>query len=457
MTASIYIETAGCAFNASDGEVMAGVLRKSGFTIVPSPEASDLILLNTCTVKDRTFLNFRKRLDELRGKGAGPEDEASPSGSPARPPARTPKPMVVAGCIPKAYEGTDLLRDVSTMGPDQVSRVAEVVRETLRGRLIHATGGDHRSRRLGLPLLRRNPIIEILPIARGCRSACTFCQTRLARGRLSSFSPDEILNQARRALDDGVREFWVTGQDTGAYGYDIDVALPHLLQRLLDLEGDFRVRLGMTSPQWVAQRLEEYLEVFEHPKMFRFIHVPIQSGSDRVLRHMKRDGNVAQLEAIHDAFTARFPDSTFMTDIIVGYPTETEEDFEATLGLLGRLGLPCTNCSKFSPRPGTAAARLAQLPSSTISRRSKRLVALVREIAGRYHRRRIGRRYSVLIDQINADGSRLGRTDAYRPMLLNGDIPLGATIEARVERGEPFRFFGRALEAKSQARGSALI
>ena len=163
---------------------MAGVLAEAGYVIARGAEDADLLILNTCTVKDRTFLEFRKRLARLR----------SPNGAP-------PKPLIVAGCIPKAYQRSDLLSGVSTLGPDTIDRAAEVVRETLRGRIVHDLDREGNSSRPALPTLRRNPIVEILPIAAGCRSACTFCQTRLARGRLQSFSPAEILAQARRALE----------------------------------------------------------------------------------------------------------------------------------------------------------------------------------------------------------------------------------------------------------------
>lgn len=429
MKASIYIETQGCAFNVSDSEAMGGVLAQSGYEIVDSPERADLLVLNTCTVKDRTFLNFRKRLDELR---RGEDGE--------------PRPTIVAGCIPKAHKRSDLFDSVSTLGPDTIDRVSDVVRETLHGRVVHATEADRDiPSRNALPVLRRNPVIEILPIARGCLSSCTFCQTRLARGRLQSFSPEEILAQARRALDEGVREFWVTGQDTGAYGHDIDFPLPRLIGKLLDLRGDFRVRLGMTSPQWVTERLGEYLDLFEHPKMFRFFHVPVQSGSGRVLRAMKREGTVARFEAIHEAFMDRFPDSTFLTDLIAGYPTETDQDFQMTLDLVGRLGLPGTNCSRFSARPGTLAARLPGLHSSVVSERSKRLAAAVRESASRYHALRVGRNYEVLIDRIEKDGARIGRTGAYRSVKLETDAVLGETVEARIVRAGTFSLFGEIV------------
>lgn len=429
MNASVYIETAGCAFNSSDSEVMGGVLARAGYRISQCADDADLLILNTCTVKDRTFLEFRKRLEGLRSSRNGGD----------------PKRVVVAGCIPKAYRTSDLLRGVSTVGPESIGRIDEVARETLRGATVQYLEDLDGKMRPSLPVRRRNPVIEILAIQRGCLSACTFCHTRLARGRLLSYSPREILNQARRALDEGVREFWVTGQDTGTYGRDIGTRLPDLVEELLQLRGDFRVRMGMTSPQWVSEQLDDYLRLFEHPKMFRFFHVPIQSGSDRVLREMKREGTVAAFEEIHRSFIERFPDSTFLTDIIVGYPSETEADFERTLEMIERLRLPGSNISKFSARPGTAAARLEAHHSSVVARRSKALTALVRELAADYHRARIGRHYSVLVDQIRADGGRLGRTDSYRNVLLDSPCELGDRRDVEIVEAGTFSLKGRGV------------
>lgn len=207
--------------------------------------------------------------------------------------------------------------------------------------------------------------------------------------------------------------------------------------------------MGMTSPQWVSEQLDDYLRLFDHPKMFRFFHVPIQSGSDRVLREMKREGRVAAFEEIHRSFTERFPDSTFLTDIIVGYPTETEADFDRTLEMIERLRLPGSNISKFSARPGTAAARLDAHHSSVVAQRSKALTALVRNLAADYHAARIGRRYSVLVNQIRPDGKRLGRTDAYRNVMLDSPCELGDRLDVEIIEAGTFSLKGREAAEKA--------
>lgn len=441
MEASIYIETAGCAFNAADGEAMAGVLSRAGYRLERDPGSADLVILNTCTVKDRTFLNFRRRLEQL---GHTPDSPGGPA-------------LVVAGCIPPAYARTSLLDSVSTLDPDSIDRVGEVVRDTLRGRVVHARASAPLRSRPGLPTVRRNPVVEILPIARGCLSACAFCQTRISRGKLFSFSLSEIVDRARQGLDEGVRELWVTGQDTGTWGMDAGSSLPELLRAMLELRGDFRIRLGMTSPQWVTPRLGEYLDIFDHPKMFRFFHVPVQSGSDAVLRRMKREGPVRDFEAIHAAFIGRCPDGTFLTDLIAGFPGESEADFGETLALVERLGLPGANVSRFSPRPGTASVRMSPVEPAIIKRRTKTLMEKVRAMAASFHAARIGERRRVLIDQHREDGRSQGRTEAYRPVLFEESLPLGSWVEAELTGASDFSFRGEVIEAGRVSQEAPLV
>ncbi len=419
MSNKVYIETYGCSFNVADGEAMAGVLDRAGHRLVDQPDAADVIILNTCTVKDRTFRNFEKRFRGLR--------EAARSGSGPQ--------VVLAGCIPKAHERSDMFEGVSSIGPDTIDRLDEVVRETAAGRvaqrLRRSSNEPAEPDRLRLPSLRRNPLVEVLPISSGCMSACGFCQTRLARGRLRSFPPGDILRKVHQAVEEGVREIWLTSQDTGAYGKDCDWPLPRLLRRICEIEGDFRVRLGMSSPQWIEQDLEAYLDAFEHPRMFRFLHVPVQSGSRRVLEEMRRGHGVGEFERVCDGFRARFPDACLMTDVIAGFPTERDEDFEATLDLLARVRPAAVNRSKFSPRPGTAAARLRALPDHVLTERSRRLDATVRGLAHAYHRQWVGRSERVLTFEYKNERTTLAHNRCWRPVVLEGRHALAQWVEVQ--------------------------
>lgn len=431
--ASIFIETYGCSFNAADEEAMAGVLEAAGYRIAAHPADADLIILNTCTVKDRTFLEFEKRLHALREDarlGTGPR-------------------LVVAGCIPRAYAGAGLLEGISTLGPDTIAQAPEVVAATLEGRVVQLVRGNGAA--AGRPLLpsrRRNPAIEILPIARGCRSACAFCQTRLARGRLVSFRPGDLIERARRAIGEGARQIWLTAQDTGAYGAESgDITLPQLLGRLCALEGDFMIRLGMSSPHWIYARLAEYLDALAHPRMFQFLHVPVQSGSDAVLRAMHREGTAAEFIDIADAFHARFPDATLMTDIIAGFPGESAEDFAATLALLERAAPAAVNRSRFSARPATPAATLSPPPGRVVSERMALLNESARRLARAFHHRQLGRRERVLTAESPRPGRTIAHTRAWRPVDLAGEWPLGIWLDVEIHAAADYHLQGRVSPA----------
>lgn len=408
----VHIETYGCAFNVADGESMAAILELEGYQIADRADAADAVVLNTCTVKNKTWNDFKKRLGELRS-GAN-------NGGPK---------IVLAGCIPRAHEHDPLIADLPAIGPDTIHRIGEVVGEALAGNAPKHVRWNKKERELEtralLPSRRRNPLVEILPISRGCLSACSFCQTRLARGKLKSFRRADLLERARRAIDDGVREIWLTSQDAGAWGQDSGDSLPDLLHQLCEIKGDFRIRLGMSSPNWIYEKLSDYLDALTHEKMFKFLHAPVQSGSDRVLAHMKREGTAAQFEEVACAFTARFPEGTFMTDLIVGYPTETDEDFEQTLQLIERCGIGMVNRSRYSRRPGTSAATLPSLPSDVVLDRSVRLEKLVRGIARVWHQKLVGKTERVLTAEQRGKTT-LAHNEAYRPVFIEGILPLGA-------------------------------
>ncbi len=429
---AVYLETYGCAFNQADSEAMAGVLTQAGHLLTREAALADVIILNTCTVKDRTYLNFEKRLRELKA-------QAQLGG------AR----LVVAGCIPKAQAQTELLQGISLMGPDMIGRAAEVVEQTVAGQIrvaLRPQGQDDQPARTSLPTHRANPIIEILPIARGCLSVCTFCQTRLARGPLVSFRPGDLLEKARQAIADGVKEIWITAQDTGAYGQDCNYPLPRLLRNICSLDGDFMVRLGMSSPHWILIHLDEFLDVLAHPKMFQFLHLPVQTGSERVLLEMRRHHTVEQFEQVAQAFQNRFPDGCMMTDIIAGYPTETEADFEATLAMLQRVKPAATNRSKYSSRPGTAAARLSPLPASVLTNRSLRLMDVSHRLGRQYHQTWVGRHDRVLVDD-EKKGTMIAHNRSYRPVILTGQHPKGVWLDIAYAQAANYHLHARPIHS----------
>jgi MiaB/RimO family radical SAM methylthiotransferase len=296
-----------------------------------------------------------------------------------------------------------------------------------------------------MPHRRRNPAVEIIPISQGCLGDCTFCQTVLARGRLRSYPEEAILARVRSAVGDGVRFIWLTSQDCGAYGLDSGTNLPRLLRRVADEPGDFRVRVGMANPDLVKLYLPEFVEAMSLPPILKFAHIPVQAGSDRVLGDMGRLYAADDFRRIADALRNRIPGITLATDLIVGFPTEGESDFEATLQLVRDTRPPVINRSRYSARPGTRAARLPLLPSAAVSARSKRLYGLARGIAQAELAGLVGSEVECLAEDQPQPGVTMFRTDAYQPVIVTESHPPGTRQRILVTSVAGFHAEGRTI------------
>jgi MiaB/RimO family radical SAM methylthiotransferase len=252
----------------------------------------------------------------------------------------------------------------------------------------------------------------------------------------------------QRDLAAGAKEFWVTSQDTACYGRDIGTNLAALLNASGDVEGDFRVRVGMMTPSMVTDILDELIAAFENSKIFKFVHLPVQSGDNRVLKRMRRFYTVQDFKEIVDAFRTAFPDVTLATDIICGFPGETQEAFENTLKLIGEVKPDIVNVSKFFARPRTAAAEMhdAFLESAEIKRRSTEAAKLVKRISLERNQRWVGWSGEVLVDEKGkVPGSWIGRNFAYKPVTLKSSTDLlGKTLQVKVVKAFPTYLAGTA-------------
>ncbi|GBG77947.1 hypothetical protein CBR_g25878 [Chara braunii] len=305
----------------SDSEYMSGQLAEYGYNLVDSPDDADLWVVNTCTVKSPS----QSAMDTLIKKGK-----------------ESKKHLVIAGCVPQGDRGAKELEGLSIVGVQQIHRIVEVVEETLKGnnvRLLVRKGLPS----LDLPKVRRNKYIEIIPINVGCLGACTYCKTKHARGHLGSYPIPVLVNRVRAVIAEGVCEIWLSSEDTGAYGRDIGTNLPELLQALLaelPTDGRTMLRVGMTNPPYILQHLEAIAEILCDARVYAFLHVPVQSGSDAVLKAMNREYTVAEFRQVADTLRNLVPGLHLATDIICGFPGETEEDFEATMALVKEYRFP---------------------------------------------------------------------------------------------------------------------
>jgi len=406
---NIYIQTQGCSLNHSDSEVMAGILKKSKFNIVDKPEQSDLIIFNSCIVKRPTEIAFYKQLEEFQ---------------------KLKKPIIIAGCIPQVKPKK--LRDFSLIGVDQINSIVEVVEETLNNNIVKLLAREN-NKRLNLPKIRKNKIIEIIPICKGCLGECAYCTVKNARGKLISYKSDEILEQALAAVNQGAKELWITAQDTGAYGKDIETNLPKLITKLTKIPGNFKIRVGMMNPNHALTYLDELIEVYKNEKVFKFLHLPVQSGNNDILKLMKRKYTVEEFKQIIKKVREQIPDITIATDIICGFPTETEEQFKDSIRLIEEINPNVINISRFWPRPFTEAEKMEQIHPKETKERSRALTTAFEWTAFKNNKKWIGWEGEVIIDEIGKDNTWVGRNFAYRPIIIKGDYNLGDKVKVKVK------------------------
>eukprot|EP00698_Gefionella_okellyi_P008045 TRINITY_DN1979_c0_g1_i3.p1 TRINITY_DN1979_c0_g1~~TRINITY_DN1979_c0_g1_i3.p1 ORF type:complete len:587 (+),score=84.39 TRINITY_DN1979_c0_g1_i3:68-1762(+) len=429
---TVYVKTYGCSHNVSDGEYMAGLLADYGYKITSDFENADCYLINSCTVKNPsqdTFVNLVHRAKSLS------------------------KPVVVSGCVPQGDPKNSEWDGLSVIGTQQIGRVVEVVEEALRGNAVQLLGRSKRDKpSLDMPKIRKNRFIEIIPINLGCLNACTYCKTKHARGNLNSYRIDEILARAKSVLDEGVRELRITSEDTGAYGRDIDTNIVELLKRLAKLVEQYEgamLRVGMTNPPYIMEHLDGMAEVLNMPSVYSFLHIPVQAGSDRVLDLMKREYTVSQFQEVVDVLRARVPNITIATDIICGFPGETDEEFQATLALCEQYKFSVLNISQFYPRPGTPAALMKRTATRVVKDRSRMLTRLFDSYSTLQNL--VGTQQRVWITEIATDGHNFaGHTKGYVQVLVDPQYcSMGAVVECEIVSASKFSVVGRVLQASA--------
>ena len=443
----IVVLSQGCAANFGDGEKIARILsRKAEVTFdFPIGTAPEAFYLNICTVKGNSgaLKLLRKAASTYPGV-----------------------PIYITGCAPKDFR-EEAIRAVPKV---QFTTLADLEQAPLfsgvsgnaeqdRTRISNhnVTGSMHHN------ILRESPFVGIVNIEEGCLDACAFCSTHLVKGRLHSFAPNAIVDQVQALVDDGCLEIQLTGQDCACYGFDIGTNLAELTQRILThVNGNYRIRLGMGNPRHVLGYQEALLDCFTDERIYKFIHIPVQSGSERVLKAMNRRHTAQDYAILANEFNKRFSKFTLSTDLIVGYPGETAEDFNDTLNILKETRPTVCNITRFVARPGTAAARLeagntsldaatsnahsAAVPDAVKHERSAILAEAFQQIALENNRKWISDECTVVTEkQGYRSGTTIARNTAYRPVALQGTFPAGTTLRVRITDAEPFALLAEPL------------
>ncbi|MBI4453560.1 tRNA (N(6)-L-threonylcarbamoyladenosine(37)-C(2))-methylthiotransferase [Candidatus Woesearchaeota archaeon] len=437
----ICILTFGCSLNISDSEVMSGLLEKHKFKMVKTVDEADLVIVNSCTVKHATEAHFWNLLNKLKEKN---------------------KLVVIAGCI--AQTDPEKLSEYSLIGTTQLTHIHEIVEETLSGNIVKLIAKELNPR-LNLPKIRKNHIIEIIPICQGCLGNCTYCKTKAARFELISYNKEAIICQAKQAIKDGVKEIWLTAQDTAVYGKDFDsktdtknnttakcnLTIIDLLKELIALKGNFKIRLGMGNPDHIKLYIGQLIPILQNEKMFQFIHIPVQSGNNFILKDMNRKYTIEEFKEIITKLRISIPNITLATDIIVGYPGETDEQFEDSIKLLKEIKPDVLNRSKYCARPKTVAASLPQLPGSLIKDRSRKLSQVFDFIGYEHNKSWLKWQGEILIDEIGKEETEsvVGRNFAYKPVVVenkDGKLKIGDVVKVKIFKVTKYDLRGEIIK-----------
>jgi MiaB/RimO family radical SAM methylthiotransferase len=311
----------------------------------------------------------------------------------------------------------------------------------LRERIIDV-GPDRRSV-FELPTYDGSSRRLVIPVAVGCLGSCSYCIMPISRGRLSSCQPQKISSLFAEAVSKGVKEVYLVAQDLASYGLDIGTSLPALLRELLKHEGDYMIRLGMMEPSTLSVIARELLDLYPDARMYKYLHLPLQSGSDRILQLMNRRYTSDSFVELVDLFRSRV-DVFLATDVIVGFPTETEEDFERTCKVLERISPDKVHVARYALRPFTKAASMPQLSDHVKKERSRVLDFLVKELTLKRNLRYVGKEVEVLLTDIAPKEGLVGRMPDYRPVAVKCDRDmLWKRVTVVIEEAKPHVLLGR--------------
>jgi len=422
--AKLHVITYGCQMNEYDSERLAGLLREHRYELTDSEHEADLILVNTCAIREKAEEKVFSKLGELRAL-----KERKPT-----------LVLGVMGCMAQLQQATVQRRAPYVdlvFGSAAVSRVGELVERARTERRHVLDTGEAPLVKITARPPSADRVRAYVTVMEGCEKHCTFCVVPRTRGRERSHLPEAIVAEVRGLVAEGCREVTLLGQTVNAYGRDLTppTDLPELLSRVNDIDGLARIRFTTSNPYNLTPRMVAAMR--EVAKVCEWFHLPLQSGSDRVLERMNRGYTRARyLELIADLRDA-VPDIALSTDLIVGFPGETDDEFDATLAMVERVGYDNVFVFRYSRRPGTPAAVMPdQVPEAVKADRNRRLLDVVQRVAGARAARLAGQVVEVLVDGVSRRnaGELSGRTRCNRVVNFDGlgRVRVGDVVQARV-------------------------
>ncbi|BFM38441.1 tRNA (N6-isopentenyl adenosine(37)-C2)-methylthiotransferase MiaB [Synechocystis sp. LKSZ1] len=444
-----HITTFGCQMNKADSERMAGILEGLGMAWSEDPNQADLILYNTCTIRD----NAEQKVYSYLGRQAKRKQEK---------PDLT---LIVAGCVAQ-QEGEQLLRRVPeldlVMGPQHANRLGDLLEQVFAGNQVVATEAVHIMEDITKPR-RDSAVTAWVNVIYGCNERCSYCVVPNVRGVEQSRPPGAIRAEMEALAQQGYKEVTLLGQNIDAYGRDLPGVtetgrhlhtLTDLLYFVHDIDGIERIRFATSHPRYFTERLIKACQ--ELPKVCEHFHIPFQSGDNDILKAMKRGYTIERYRQIIDKIRAYMPDAAISADVIVGFPGETEAQFENTLRVVEEIGFDLLNTAAYSPRPGTPAALWDnQLSEEVKADRLQRLNHLVALTAAERSQRYLGRVEDVLVEEQNSKDPRqvMGRTRGNRLTFFPGNIEQfrGQIVPVSITEVRAFSLTGEAVVTVPQS------
>ena len=440
----VFIKTYGCQMNVYDSERMGDSLDSEGYVATETPDDADLILLNTCHIREKAAEKLYSDLGRLRVM----REERDPS---------RPLTIGVTGCVAQA-EGAEILRRAPTVdlvvGPQTYHRLPELLRKVREGQKVVETEYAVEDKFAHLPhhnrrAVQKRGVTAFLTVQEGCDKFCTFCVVPYTRGSEVSRPLEQIMSEARELVDAGVKEITLLGQNVNAWhGVSADGDVLHLgdlLYQLAKIDGLKRLRYTTSHPRDMDDSL-----IAAHKNLgmlMPYLHLPVQSGSDRILKAMNRQHKADDYLHLIDRIRKARPDIAFSGDFIVGFPGETDEDFEATMKLVQEVGYSSAYSFKYSPRPGTPGATMkGHIEEKVKDERLQRLQALILDQQHQFLQSKIGKRIEVLVEKVGRhEGQMVGRSPWLLPVAVSTNAKIGEIIAVDVTDASSNSLLGHAV------------
>jgi len=360
---------------------------------------ADVLVLFTCIVIEKTEQRMLHKLKVFR---------------------ETKKKVIVAGCMASALpeKVKNILPDADLLPPRSLHKISDIMAGLAHGKEIREGNGEIDKSMLPI----RTGIKVNIPISDGCLYNCSYCITKKARGNLISYSEKGIARMAEYAIKNGCKEVRLTSQDTAAYGMDSNSSLLSLVEKICSIDGSFRVRIGMMHPLSLKKRMDEIVEVFSKERIYKFLHLPLQSGSDEILKKMRRGYTFDDFREIVDEVRKKVRGITFATDVIVAFPSESKEQFEETCNAINELKPDVINITRFSPRPYTDANKMGRIDTKTAKERSRKMTEISSIITLENNRKCIGELCDIMIVEKQGEWI-VGKTENYKSVFLKEGKP----------------------------------